>query len=62
MEYYTSKEISIKWGISERSVRDYCVKGRVPGAYLDGKIWKIPQNAKKPERQARTTSRIRTLL
>ena len=62
MKYCTSKEISIKWDISERSVRDYCVKGRVPGAYLDGKIWKIPQDAKKPERQARTTSRIRTLL
>ena len=62
MEYYTSKEISIKWGISERSVRDYCTKGRVPGAYLDGKIWKIPEISKKPERQVRHSSRIRTLL
>lgn len=62
MEYYTSKEISIKWDISERSVRDYCAKGRVPGAYLDGKIWKIPAESKKPERQTRLSTRTRTLL
>jgi len=62
MNYYTSKDISIKWGVSERSVRDYCIKGRVPGAYLDGKIWKIPENSKKPERQARVSLKNRTLL
>ena len=48
-----------KWGISERSVRNYCAQGRVPGAYQEKKSWRIPQNAEKPGRtpkaRARTT-------
>ena len=37
MKYLTVAEISKKWDIAERSVRDYCNKGRVVGAILDGK-------------------------
>ncbi|MBE6126731.1 MAG: Fic family protein [Erysipelotrichaceae bacterium] len=44
------KETSIKWNISERSVRNYCALGRVEGAVLVGKTWFIPQDAKKPTR------------
>ena len=36
--------------MSERRVRNYCAKGRVNGAYITGKKWKIPENAEKPER------------
>ena len=36
--------------MSERSVRNYCAQGRVNGAFLNGKIWNIPENAEKPER------------
>ena len=50
MQYLSVAEIAKKWNISERSVRNYCAKGRVPDAFLDGKTWKIPKNAKKPER------------
>ncbi len=50
MGYLSVAEIAKKWNISERSVRNYCAKGRVPDAFLDGKTWKIPENAKKPER------------
>ena len=39
-----------KWGISERSVRNYCASGRIADAKLIGKTWYIPENAKKPER------------
>ena len=39
------KEIAKKWGISERSVRNYCAEGRISGAVLEGKTWKIPVNA-----------------
>lgn len=49
-KYLTSAEIAKKWGISERSVRNYCNEGRVKGAILIGKIWSIPENALKPER------------
>ena len=29
--------------MSERSVRNYCAKGRVNGAFLAGKTWNIPE-------------------
>lgn len=50
MKYLLVAEIAEKWNISERSVRNYCAKGRVKGAFLEGKTWKIPENALKPER------------
>ncbi len=43
-------EIAEKWNMSERSVRNYCATGRVEGAVLVGKTWKIPEEAVKPER------------
>lgn len=56
MKYLTSNEISLYWKVSERSVRNYCASGRVIGAFLDGKVWLIPENAKKPNRQKRHTN------
>ena len=50
IKYMTIKEASILWNISERSVRNYCALGRVEGAILEGGVWKIPLNAKKPVR------------
>lgn len=50
MRYYLVAETAKKWKVSERSVRNYCAQGRVDGAYLAGKIWKIPEKADKPVR------------
>lgn len=50
MRYLSVSEIAKKWEVSERSVRNYCAQGRVNGAFITGKIWKIPENAEKPER------------
>ena len=50
MRYLSVTEIAKKWDVSERSVRNYCAKGRVNGAFLIGKTWNIPENAEKPER------------
>ena len=61
-KYLTSNEISKIWKVSERSVRDYCSKGRVIGAYLDGKTWMIPEDASKPKRQTRHSNKKRNLL
>lgn len=58
----TSNDISKIWKVSERSVRDYCSKGRVIGAYLDGKTWMIPEDASKPKRQTRHSNKKRNLL
>ncbi len=49
-KYMTIKETSILWNLSERSVRNYCALGRVEGAILEGGVWKIPSDAKKPVR------------
>ena len=61
-KYLTSNEISKIWKVSERSVRDYCSKGRVVGAYLDGKTWMIPKDISKPVRQTRHSNKKRNLL
>ena len=50
MRYFSVAEMAKKWDVSERSVRNYCAHGRVPGAFITGKTWNIPENAKKPER------------
>lgn len=53
MKYLSVSEISKKWNISNRSVRNYCAHGQIPGAVLEGKIWKIPENSVKPARKQR---------
>lgn len=50
MEYLSASGIAERWGISERSVRNYCAQGRVPGAFMTGKTWNIPADAEKPAR------------
>ena len=49
-EFISVKEASIQWNLSDRTVRNYCSLGRVNGAILVGKTWKIPAGAKKPIR------------
>lgn len=53
MNYISVAEIAKKWGVSERAVRNYCAEGRVAGAILEGKTWKIPEDAEKPVRKKR---------
>ena len=53
MNYISVAEIAKKWGVSERAVRNYCAEGRVAGAILEGKTWKIPDNVEKPVRKKR---------
>lgn len=50
MRYFSVSETAKRWNLSERSVRNYCAKGRVNGAFLSGRTWNIPENAEKPER------------
>ncbi len=66
MDYISVAEAARRWGISERSVRNYCANGRIEGAFITGKTWNIPDNAVKPDRlnkhtdlQADLLSRLR---
>ena len=62
MRYFSVAEMAKKWDVSERSVRNYCAHGRVPGAFITGKTWNIPENAKKPERSNKKKEKKPTLL
>lgn len=62
MQYLSAAEAAKKWKISERSVRNYCAQGRVAGAVLKGKTWKIPADAEKPQRSNTKTAKPQTLL
>ena len=62
MRYLSVSEMAKKWNVSERSVRNYCSRGRVNGAFLTGKTWNIPENAEKPERSNKKKEQPTTLL
>ena len=46
--FMTVKQASEKWGISDRRIRVLCSEGKIPGAYQEGRGWKIPGDAQKP--------------
>jgi len=48
MEFLNVTEAAGKWRISDRRVRVLCSQGKIPGAYKDGKSYRIPADAKKP--------------
>ena len=62
VKYISVEEAARKWQISERSVRNYCAQGRVEGALLEGKTWKLPAIAQKPDRKPRHSTTDETLL
>ena len=51
-----------KWEMSERTVRNYCAQNKIPGAFLTGKTWNIPDNAEKPGRINARATAPKTLL
>ena len=46
--FMTVKQAASKWGISDRRIRVLCSQGKIPGAYQEGRGWKIPIDADKP--------------
>lgn len=62
LRYLSVAEAAKQWGLSERSVRNYCAQGRVDGAFLTGKTWNIPDSAQKPDRRGRRAAEPTDLL
>ncbi len=62
MEYISVREAADLWNKSKRSIRNYCSRGRIPGAVLEGKTWKIPKDAELPGRKQREGKLPNTLL
>ncbi len=46
--FMSVKQIAEKWGISDRRIRVLCSQGKIPGAYQEGRGWRIPIDAVKP--------------
>ncbi len=57
MQFLSVLQMAKKWGISERSVRNYCAEGRIEGAFMVGKTWNIPEDAAQPERINKSLSK-----
>lgn len=45
MNYISVAKYAERYGVSERTVRNYCSQGKLEGAFLTGKTWNIPEDA-----------------
>ena len=50
MEYLSVSQFAEKYGISERTARNFCATGKIEGAFLTGKTWNIPADAVLPKK------------
>lgn len=62
MRYLSVTEMAEKWGIAERTVRNYCSQGKIADAFLTGRTWNIPETAIRPQRTANHQNAATTLL
>ena len=62
MNYLSVAEMAKQWGVSARTVRNYCASEKIPGAFLTGKTWNIPENAQRPERINKHSDQPKNLL
>lgn len=55
-------EFANKYGISERTARNYCAKGKIEGAVLIGKTWSVPKDALLPQRSSHKRKQLPLLV
>ncbi len=53
----TVQETATKWGVTPRQVQILCKGNRIAGATRMGRIWIIPESAKKPTKDSSTRER-----
>ena len=51
MKYLSIKQTAERWGLSPRRIQILCKENRVPGAFIVGNSWAIPEDAEKPKDQ-----------
>lgn len=56
METLSSSQFAAQYGLSDRTVRNYCRQGKIAGAFLIGKTWNIPADSLPPERKRKRLS------
>lgn len=62
MKFISVADVAKAWGVSERTVRNYCAQGRIPEAFLTGKTWNIPEDAQRPDRINQHSDKPQNLL
>lgn len=62
MNYLSVSQMAKRWNMSERGVRKYCAENKIPGAFLTGKTWNIPENAERPQRINKKNGKPQNLL
>ncbi len=51
MDYISTKEYAAAHGVAERTVRNYCIQGKIAGSQFVGKTWNVPADAPLPQRK-----------
>lgn len=46
--FKTVNQVAEEWGITTRRIQVLCSEGRIEGADRIGRMWLIPEDAKKP--------------
>ena len=62
METLSSSQFAELYGLSDRTVRNYCRQGKIAGAFLTGKVWNIPADSLPPERKKKRLSPLLKVL
>lgn len=62
MKYLSVKEMAKLWNVSERTIRNYCQHNKIPGAFLTGKTWNIPENASLSSKNKATDNKLLNIL
>lgn len=53
MQYISVSEFAKRKKLPERTIRNYCTKGKIKGAFLTGKTWNIPEDAQLPKKASK---------
>ena len=48
LEYLTTQEVAMQWGVTKRRIQAMCDKGKIPNAERIGLLWVIPKGTPKP--------------
>lgn len=56
MNYLTAKQLSEKWGITQRRIVKLCNEGRISGAVKNGMVWMIPEDTIRPSDKRKIAS------
>ncbi|MBQ4205234.1 MAG: Fic family protein [Bacteroidales bacterium] len=62
MEYISVSQFAEKFGVSERTARNYCTSGKINGVFITGKTWNIPADAPLPKKGKTKASELLTRL